>query len=369
MFDLKQYDLGLVILFQAAYARFSLDSTTPIIIQCLNDSWGEYIDITNDNEILPGCKYKVILQLPSLLYVEESGQNNELSDVQNLEESASSFNESSNFTTSDELQVIEKPAINLDGPLNVYFSMALNEALNGEIVLSRTLRSELVNIVCKVITPNTKYPSSVTITDAARKIVADYPYLRETIGTGYGGWRQAIRDRLKNIRRFDQSDEVKKRRKAVKATKQNVQPEHPETEITENPETADPGSQFDLPVDLSESFNIRRHEIVVEKMKINDLKIKYPSLFSKLLLEKEYCYVTGQSGLLEKFPHFLHLYKQQCNNLLAVKKKLPIWAQNIKCMLDGSNKKAEMVEEMLILLTLPVHFSEDAIVIAYPVSA
>ncbi|GBM81645.1 hypothetical protein AVEN_226922-1 [Araneus ventricosus] len=84
------------------------------------------------------------------------------------------------------------------------------------MTLSRVLQAELVGAYCRSITINTKYPSSIMVTDAARKIVTDYQYLKETIGTGYGGWRQAIRDKLKNLRRFDQSEEVKLRKKTSK---------------------------------------------------------------------------------------------------------------------------------------------------------
>lgn len=49
--------------------------------------------------------------------------------------------------------------------------------------------------------------------DVARAIILQYPYLRETLGTGYGGWRQTIRDKFKNMRRLDTSEEVKQKKK------------------------------------------------------------------------------------------------------------------------------------------------------------
>lgn len=56
---------------QAAYLKFPLDRSTTIICQCYNEFWHEYIDVAKDHEIVPGVKYRVMLQLPKVLYVED----------------------------------------------------------------------------------------------------------------------------------------------------------------------------------------------------------------------------------------------------------------------------------------------------------
>ncbi|KAG8176611.1 hypothetical protein JTE90_028593 [Oedothorax gibbosus] len=59
---------SLIELKKAAYSKFSIDCASPMIFQCYNESWGEYIDVTQDHEIIPGCKYRIMLQLPKLLF-------------------------------------------------------------------------------------------------------------------------------------------------------------------------------------------------------------------------------------------------------------------------------------------------------------
>lgn len=153
--------------------------------------------------------------------------------------------------------------------------------------------------MCREITVNTKYPSSLAITDAARAIVREYTYLRETIGTGYGGWRQSIRDRLKNIRRCDQSEEVKSRKKVVKSAASSLK----HIERSSNPATDDLSSH------LRETFEVRRNEIVSQKVKIEDLRRKYPNLFAKKELDEEFFRITGKKI-------FFSVFQTSCNYIV-----------------------------------------------------
>ncbi|GBM07436.1 hypothetical protein AVEN_26502-1 [Araneus ventricosus] len=176
------------------------------------------------SELKKGCKYRIILHLPSTLYVEgSSGQKeNNSSDVLSQDlQVANTFDlcKLSSLKNSSELNELSSSIESNSGLEvlhSVHLSSCLNKALKKKMTLSRVLRAELVGAYCRSITINIKYPSSIMVTDAARKIVTDYQYLKETIGTGYGGWRKAIRDKFKNLRRFDQSEEVKRRGKNIK---------------------------------------------------------------------------------------------------------------------------------------------------------
>lgn len=170
-----------------------------MILQCFNESWSEYIDIREDKEINPGCKYKAILQLPKVIYVEES--------LDTLSKSKADLNATTflNMQTENVFSP-QSPAENLmtdsrelsepstsesaigSNEIHVgQFSSSLNEALDKQLPLMRMLRSELVGAVCKSITVATKYPSSIMMTDAARTIVRKYPYL-----TNYWNWIRGL---------------------------------------------------------------------------------------------------------------------------------------------------------------------------------
>ncbi|GBN57730.1 hypothetical protein AVEN_58152-1 [Araneus ventricosus] len=305
---------------KTACSKFSLDSSTSIIIKSYNESLGEYIDILQDDELIPGCKYRLILDLPSILYVEGSSseKENNSSDVLSQDlQVANTFDlcESSSLKNSSELNELSNSVESNSGLEvlhSVHFSNCLNEALKKKMTLSRVLRAELVGAYCRSITINTKYPSSIMVTDAPRKIVTDYQYLKKTIGTGYGSWRQAIRDKLKNLRRFDQSEEVKRRKKT---------------------------SKYRLQYQLTNEVIL---VIVLKLHWLNNLLINH------------------------NVPKFLDSYCEKLNTLLIAEKKLPVWAQTIKCMLDESDRNVQVVKEMLVLVTLTVHFSEHQLALTYP---
>lgn len=335
-----------------------------MIIQCFNESWSEYVDIIRDDEIIAGVKYRIILELPQVLYAENPeipfSENTELILSNDASFSSELFeNKSSRTSTSYEASF---SALDIFSSAN--FSIFLSDALKAKLPLGRALKSELIRVVCRAITADTKYPSSIRITDAARKIVSDYPYLKESMGTGSGGWRQSIRDCLKNMRRSDQSEEVKARKKLLKGTTSPLQ-------NTEKTEAMLGNNQYidDLQSDLKETFDLRRNEIVDQKLKIEMLKQKYPSLFTRKELDNEFFRITGQKNLFHRVPNFLQLYSAQLHNLLATRKILPPWVQSVKCMLEGSNKSVEAIKELFLLITLPIHFGENQLVLTYPVSS
>ncbi|GBN16851.1 hypothetical protein AVEN_260482-1 [Araneus ventricosus] len=91
--------------------------------------------------------------------------------------------------------------------------------------------------------------------------------------------------------------------------------------------------------------------VVVRVLKENRELLFLPSLSLKLKHKQ-----LTRMGLL---------WMHGCRATVA-EKKLPAWAQTIKCMLDGSDRKVQVVKEMLVLVTLSVHLSEHQLALTYP---
>ncbi|GBN09049.1 hypothetical protein AVEN_126245-1 [Araneus ventricosus] len=113
------------------------------IIQSYNEFWGEYIDILQDDELISGCKYRIILQLPSILYVEgSSGQkeNNSLDVLCRDLQVVNTFDlcESSSLKNSSELNELSSfVESGLEVLQRVHFPSCLNEVLKEKATLSR----------------------------------------------------------------------------------------------------------------------------------------------------------------------------------------------------------------------------------------
>lgn len=362
------------LMFQEVYARFCIDRTVSIIIQFFNEVWQEYIDVQKDENILPGKKYRIVLDTPKVLYIENS--------VPDCAESKSSSHITEPFFTdernasgsceSSEPDLFAAATPQSSFPLDNFtipakdFSSRLRQALQDEVPLPRVLRSELIHTICSSVVKHSKYPTSVMVTDMARAIVSKYPYLKESIGTGYGGWRQAIRDKLKNMRRFDQSEEVKQKKitnkfhnKGEKANEKKEIPQFKKQLMVIN-------EQASASSELNETFDIRRDEIVNQYMKVADLKIKYPNLFNKQHFADEFFRITGKSNIFQCIPKFLSLYNKQLYNLLLARKSLPSWVETLKCLQEQAD--TAIAKDEFLLISLPVHFSEDQLFLTYTVS-
>ncbi|GBM76167.1 hypothetical protein AVEN_158308-1 [Araneus ventricosus] len=81
-------------------------------------------------------------------------------------------------------------------------------------------------------------------------------------------------------------------------------------------------------------------------------------LHRNLLLEKTAC---SKFSLDSSTSIIIQSYNESW-----AEKKLPAWAQTIKCMLDGSDRNVQVVKEMLVLVILPVQFSEHQLALTYP---
>lgn len=211
------------LIFQEVYARFSIDRSVSIVIQLLNESWQEYVDVEKDDDILAGKKYRVVLDTPKILYVEDSLPNYDEFEADLASHVPTSFDtcesNASGSSKTPEPDLISATAsqssfslYNITIPTQD-FSSRLSKALKDQVPLPRVLRSELIHSICSSVWKYSKYPKSIVFTDLARAVVSEYPHLRESTGTGYDGWRVAIREKFKNMRRLDQSEEVVQKKK------------------------------------------------------------------------------------------------------------------------------------------------------------
>lgn len=307
------------------------------------------------------------------------------------------------------------------------FSFRLLECLREKLQLSRSLKSELVENVCREIIAHSKYPTTTNITDVARAIVREYQHLKETIGTGYGGWRQSIKDKLKNMRRVDDSEEVQNKKKSIlpgsrsqgwrKSPRKNQQMDNsnvpPESirdascqdttyvHSRQNKELCDGNINFanidssssireetgdDLSCQaasqshtdrdvidnnerlesLERTYIIRRQEIIRNKIKVSELMECYPGLFTKDAIEREWFRITSIPNIYSCISNFIEKHGETMYELLIQRKKLPAWAANIRQIF--SMKTPTWSKDIMVLLTLPVHFWEESFIYMYPVS-
>lgn len=377
-------------MFQEIYAKFSIDPSVTIVIQLFKEVWQEYVDVHRDDKIIAGKKYRVVLDTPKVLYVENSLHNCEESES-NLSSSLPESLATYDCNTSGSYEISETHVFPADASepdffaANVSqsrlslldftipsqdFSSRLREALNDQIPLSRVLRSEFIHTICSKIWRISKYPTSIMFTDVARTIILQYPYLTENLGTGYGGWRQAIRDKFKNMRRLDLSKEVKQKKKGSSAKKfpnklGKVREEEQTLQL--NKQLMVVNEQLTVSSQLSETFEIRRDEIVKQHMTIDNLKIKYPTLFTKQHFADEFFRITGKMNIFQCVPKFLKDYNEKLYELVMTRKKLRSWVLSCKTIVEESD--TEIAKEEFLLISLPVHFSEDQLLLTYPVSA
>lgn len=172
----------------------------------------------------------------------------------------------------------------------------VTNALLSEKQLSWREKSVLMHDLCCYIKEFTRYPTSDQYNEVAQNLVKTYPYLTESIGSGHDGWKQKIRDQMKNSRRKDDSIEVKaKKEKFGKRRKpshdENYDPEADETLIDNCRATTSTDNTVLTEQNMVQTFNDRRQKIL-QKMKAEDLKNQYPSLFTKCEIEREFVRIT-----------------------------------------------------------------------------
>lgn len=101
------------------------------------------------------------------------------------------------------------------------FSKPLLKALEGEQELSWSLSSELVSHLATYAYKFKRYPNKVQRIQICEALIQTFPYLRNNIGLGIGGWELKLLNKLKKMRQNDTSLETelnRSKRKSIDST-------------------------------------------------------------------------------------------------------------------------------------------------------
>lgn len=201
------------------------------------------------------------------------------------------------------------------------FSRGLIEDLDSEKILSWDKSRELVGHLANYAYDFKPYPNKIERLDICRALVTKYPYLKNNIGVGIGGWELKILNKLKKIRQTDTSLEVKLNRAYAKDVRCKVpkhlninpkkgelnwSPDHIPGETTETvklhknllkneankSEASQDKSKISSLMSLTYSF---RREQINNKILIADLKNEYPTFFQMTYQFEEFKRLTAIS--------------------------------------------------------------------------
>ncbi|CAB4017012.1 Hypothetical predicted protein, partial [Paramuricea clavata] len=210
--------------------------------------------------------------------------------------------------TSIQTPTIEEKSEKTELLLQKKFSPRVQEAIRSQKMLDN-VRNEFLRDVCDSIRQQTLFPTKLERETVALKIVGEYPFIKDAIGSGIGSIEQAIAFRFKNLRKnkpehkekssSSTSDILTKPAKRLKLAGPNALPDIPsgETEDTfkdhmkrlQKEMTKTKGKNQQLIKTLMDAtFAMRRREIVQNAVSINDLLKRFPALTLTSELKREF---------------------------------------------------------------------------------
>lgn len=110
------------------------------------------------------------------------------------------------------------------------FSKGLLEDLHNEKQLSWDKKRELIGHLANYAYSFKPYPNKAERLDICNLLVSEFPYLKNNIGIGAGGWELKLLNKLKKIRQADTSLEVKLNRNVLKVAGTKVPNINPKKE-------------------------------------------------------------------------------------------------------------------------------------------
>ena len=279
---------------------FGIEAQSEINIQRYDTSWDEYIDLSDsDIEKLEThtrlkCLGKSVSDNDSLSSV-ASGSLNE---AYNVDQQNSTWPE--NFVISEEK-----------------YSRILKKQLFEEKYLTWSHKHEFLGVIVDDIFKYTYYPNLQEVTTVAKCIIRTYPYLSEKIGSGYDGWIQCLRDKLKHVRRnlnvpvvkwHRGNSEDKAQQSAHKRIKyspkgKNCCPDFPVGEDKASCKIhvekmkqvmSDPQGDTQLLFDLMEKTYSHRRSYINECPPVSSIMEEYPALQLKDVFLSEMCRLVGK---------------------------------------------------------------------------
>lgn len=293
-------------------------------LQWMNPDFGEFVDLEDVNDIKHLTKIRVIT-----VDTIETPENLEIQDV------SMSNSEVVPTKTPENLETYINTAFkSKQWPSNVSlptesFSKPLLNALSEKKDLNWTLSSELVEHLSRYIYSYKKYPSKAERTEVCNVLISSYPYLKNDVGIGTGGWEVKILNKLKRLRQEDSSVEVKLNREKRKSEKYNVP-----KKINLNPEKGEINWAPDhMSGETEKSQELHRQLLKEESLKNETLQNK---TLIKSLMNITYSFRRDEinrkipiSRLIKEYPLFFQHQEQfdEFERLTAVNVRLVLTSE------------------------------------------
>lgn len=175
-------------------AKVLFDFDGPSIVQYYDEEWNTFIDF-NEEDGGKQKKFKIV--------VKEGFQTAQTVVVEPIV-----INIPSPSPTKRRLEWPTNLILN-EEVISINVLKCLNEGKNLNYKEKNLLIYDLVQYISKF----TIYPSSDKYDCVAKTLIETFPQLEETIGNGFLGWKQKLRDHFKNMRRNMQDYSPVKRKK------------------------------------------------------------------------------------------------------------------------------------------------------------
>ena len=355
---------------------FDIDQTDSIFLQVFDKEWEEWIDITTENDVKDRSKLKCLLQ-------------------SNLQPSGDVCQAQANADSP--IQVNDKPvSLRSKGPWpseflipKETFSKTLKLNLENKQYLPWKLKTELMDRLADAILDYTAYPNTKQKRQVAQALVHEYPHLKECIGSGTDAWEEALRNKMKNIRRLIGTKEVSINKRKNNLTHAGSSPK------VKRPKKGEVNWQPDLPNSEDES-SIQRHITFLKKessKKFKDMDaikkamdITYPIRRQAINSDLPVAQLKDQHPCMfleaEVFNEFYRLMNIDINKTFM--KSFPQYADKVVRLAQQKKKQSKAISEVLsdmeankvnqektgiLLLPLLLNESQDLFIKRFEVTA
>lgn len=247
-------------------------------LQIYDKDFDEFIDLEDATSVQDKDKIKIQLLQPSSP-VEAFCPENSLS-----LSTSSIVDEDVNIVVQPEdVSIVVQPAHQLQWPHEVMlpfkdFSGPLQEALSSQKNLSWDHSREIIGHLANYAYSFKPYPSKRERLQICEALVQRYPYLRNDVGAGVGGWELKLLNKMKKLRQSDESLEVKLNRIHSRVAFQKTP-----KKIYINPRKGELNWAPDhIPGETAESLNLHKKFLHEESLKSQNFqdKEKVASLMS-----------------------------------------------------------------------------------------
>uniref|UniRef100_A0A1B6L1X9 PB1 domain-containing protein n=1 Tax=Graphocephala atropunctata TaxID=36148 RepID=A0A1B6L1X9_9HEMI len=351
--------------------EFGLEENQHFVIKIFDSEFNDYCDIENDIEIIPFSKIKV-----ETINV----------DVENVTLTPSQHNSNQNHNESPLRNTAWNPTLIKILPED-FSSQARTQLLEAMRVYNEkgklfeapfAVKKECKTVLATILLKCTYYPTTEQYDAVCRALIRDFPCLREPIGSGFSGWKCAVRYKIEDERRKEKSSITEIKNNSGKRSRNNPhkpapnlnvkKPKKGEVNYAPNLENSKDealklkevmlrnGDIENLESSLDKTFPLRREEIN-KNPPLASIKTSWPKLFhpDQLILEvKRITNVSIDTALAENLPPIILMLNQ------IIDKEPKLHAKNSNNNDDVGRE--DILEEDVsykVLLQLPKYFKEQ----------